>query len=248
MNYTELKQFMSRIEPNFVGKTAISWVSGLIRFLFNILYHPLAFTYDFVAALVSGGLWKRWVLGTIPLLTGERILELGYGPGHLQKAMRENGLQSFGLDESRQMAAIAGRRLRLAGKPTILRAHTQKMPFADHSFDCIVSTFPSEYIFDPDTLSECSRVLRTDGKMVVLLTARIIAGGGWRRVVGWFSRIPFRLPGAFSVMGKITERFNACGFQASISWIPSLDSELMVVLARLEPGQNPADTSENSMA
>jgi SAM-dependent methyltransferase len=52
------------------------------------------------------------------------------------------------------------------------RAKAQALPFPDASFDSLVSTFPSEYIADPETLAELSRVLRPGGRLVIV-------PGGW---------------------------------------------------------------------
>jgi SAM-dependent methyltransferase len=46
------------------------------------------------------------------------------------------------------------------------------LPFADGSFDSVISTFPSGYIFDQDSLSEVTRVL-----------SRSVDGGGPGRLV-----------------------------------------------------------------
>ncbi len=61
----------------------------LLRFFFRLLYHQFAFTYDLVAATVSLGRWKDWVLSVVPFIEGTRILEIGHGPGHLQRALLE---------------------------------------------------------------------------------------------------------------------------------------------------------------
>ena len=85
---------------------------NLLRFFFHLLYHPFAFTYDWVAAIVSVGRWKDWVLSVIPFIEGTRILELGHGPGHLQRVLLSRDLVAVGLDESAAMGRLAQRNLR----------------------------------------------------------------------------------------------------------------------------------------
>ena len=138
-----------------------------MRVFFNLLYHPFAFTYDLVAAIVSFGKWKDWVLSILPFIEGTRILELGHGPGHLQLALHDRGLVAVAMDESAPMGRLAKRRLGNSHKLT--RALAQKIPFASETFDTVISTFPSEYIFDMQTLSEAHRVLRSRGRLIVLL-------------------------------------------------------------------------------
>jgi ubiquinone/menaquinone biosynthesis C-methylase UbiE len=143
----------------------------LHRFLhvfFNMLYHPLAFAYDFVASIVSFGKWKSWVYSVIPLIEGTSILELGHGPGHLQLVLQSYG-RVFAIDESAQMGKLARRRLGSSHRLT--RALAQNMPYASGRFDTLISTFPSEYIFDMQSLVEAYRVLRYNGRVIILLSA-----------------------------------------------------------------------------
>src|SRR5512143_2186632 len=90
-------------------------IRRLMRAVFYLLYHPFAFTYDLVAATVSLGRWKAWVFSILPYVEGTRLLELGHGPGHLQRILRDRGLASVGLDESAPMGNLARKRLRQAG-------------------------------------------------------------------------------------------------------------------------------------
>src|SRR5690606_14757364 len=72
----------------------------------------------------------------------------------------------FGIDESTQMGRLAKKRIGKNHKLT--RGLTQHLPYADESFSSIISTFPTEYIFDSKTLSEVKRCLRSSGRLVVL--------------------------------------------------------------------------------
>ena len=75
-----------------------------MRLFFHLLYHSFAWTYDLVASVVSFGRWKGWAKETLKLINGPRVLELGFGPGHLQAGLHAAGMEPFGLDESSQMA------------------------------------------------------------------------------------------------------------------------------------------------
>ena len=70
-----------------------------LRLFFRLLYHQLAFTYDLVAASVSFNRWKDWVMSVVPFIEGKRILEIGHGPGHLQRLLLSLGLIAVGIDE-----------------------------------------------------------------------------------------------------------------------------------------------------
>ena len=86
-------------------------MKALLRLFFRLLYHQFAFTYDLVAATVSFNRWKDWVMGVLPFIQGNRVLEIGHGPGHLQRVLRSRGLMAVGLDESAQMGRLAKRNL-----------------------------------------------------------------------------------------------------------------------------------------
>lgn len=149
----------------------------LLRIFFYLLYHPLAGLYDLVAALVSFGKWQQWVFSVIPYIEGERVLELGHGPGHLQRALQKRGYHTFGLDSSRQMGHLAQRKL---GKEhRLVRGKAQALPFPEEAFSCVVATFPSEYILERSTLEEARRVLKTGGKILVIPGIRF-------RATDWF--------------------------------------------------------------
>ena len=144
-------------------------INAVLRFVFHLLYHQMAWSYDLVAAVVSAGQWQRWVLSTQPYLPGPRVLELGHGPGHLQAALLAQGIWVCGIDESVQMGRQALRRLRR--KPLTLRLArglVQALPFPAHSFDQVAATFPTNYIYEAGTLAEIYRVLQPGGLLVVL--------------------------------------------------------------------------------
>lgn len=164
-----------------------------MRFVFYLLYHPFAFTYDVVAATVSLGRWKGWVLSVLPFIEGDRILEIGHGPGHLQRALLSRGLIAVGIDESAPMGRLAKRNLRRVlnsehhsatttpqsayAQINLTRAVAQQLPFSNDSFDTVVATFPSEYIFASETLTEVNRVLAPNGRFIILPGAILIGRG-----------------------------------------------------------------------
>jgi len=140
-----------------------------IRSFFRLLYHEMAWTYDLVAWLVSFGQWKVWGRAAIPRLRGRRVLELAHGPGHLLVAMRDAEFEPVGLDLSSQMGQLARERLRRAKLDVpLVRARAQALPFRAGSFDSVASTFPTEFIIHPATLTEIARVMGQGGRAVIV--------------------------------------------------------------------------------
>jgi SAM-dependent methyltransferase len=68
-------------------------------------------------------------------------------------------------------------RRKLGRRNWVLQGSAQHLPFANASFDTVVSTFPSEYIYDPDTIAEVERVLRPAGRLIVIEGANLLPVG-----------------------------------------------------------------------
>jgi len=210
-------------------------LSRLLRFFFHWLYQPLAFAYDLVAAAVSFGRWNDWVHSVMPFVQGRRILELGHGPGHLLPTLREGSRQVIGLDESSQMGRLAAQRLRSRGigPSGLVRGVSQLLPFAPASFDTIVSTFPSEYIFDGRTLNEVRRVLSPQGRLVILPAA-------WPRVrlLAWLFKVTGEAPsvGLEALEERILPPFMKAGFRVESRVVQLPSSTVLLLLA--EPLEN----------
>jgi ubiquinone/menaquinone biosynthesis C-methylase UbiE len=201
-----------------------------MRFFFHHFYHALAWTYDFVAAVVSIGRWREWGRAALPHLRGERVLEIGFGPGHLLVEMNRGGFQAVGLDESKQMIRQAKRNLARSKLPaTLSRGYAQFLPFASNSFDSVVSTFPSEYIADARTLAEVRRVLKEDGRFVIVPVAWMREKSLLERGAQWLFQATGQ--GGEGVEARITAFLSEHGFSAVCSEVEILHSTVLVVVA-----------------
>lgn len=156
------------------------------------LYHELAWAYEFVAWIVSGGQWDCWRRQVLDYVTESRVLELGFGTGALLVAGRRRGLMMFGVEPSREMQSVARRRLDRArlDVPRVY-AVSQALPFADGAFDSVVATFPTRDIADEETLCEVWRVLRNHKpgqtpSSFVITGLGVVAGRSWgKRLIAW---------------------------------------------------------------
>jgi arsenite methyltransferase len=114
------------------------------------------------------------VLKALQLRQGERVLDVGVGPGLLAYDMAasvgRNG-RVCGIDISDDMLAMS--RKRCADQPwtEYQRADATDLPYPNGSFDAAVSTQVYEYVADiPAALAELFRVTRPGGRVVVLDT------------------------------------------------------------------------------
>src|SRR5574341_1705602 len=159
--------------------TGVWW--RLIRFGFRLLYNEFAFTYDTVSYLVSLGAWRCWQqsgLKHLDLAAGEHVLELAFGTGNLQLDLHAAGYQVVGCDLSPYMGRIARHKLLQHHLPArLVRGNAYRLPFPAQTFAAVVSTFPTDFIVQPETLAEVSRVLRPDGRFVIVPNG-IFTGGG----------------------------------------------------------------------
>jgi ubiquinone/menaquinone biosynthesis C-methylase UbiE len=161
-----------------------------VKFAFHLLYHQLAFTYDTVAWLVSLGQWQAWGHAAIDRVRGQRVLELGHGPGHLLIALARSGRKPIGIDLSPDMIRLAQQRIRREGVaiPQV-RGRVQALPFRSGTFDSVVATFPTEYIAELATLREVARVTTGRGRLIVVVGTQLGKHQPGTRVIEWLYRI-----------------------------------------------------------
>ena len=206
-------------------------IPSLLRKVYSRLYHQFAWIYDLVAAVVSLGQWRGWVRCALPYLRGQ-VLEIGFGPGHLQVDMRARGISAFGVDESRQMARQARHRMMNPGEqPGLTRGQACNLPFHNQAFNCVVSTFPSEYIFEHQTLPEIWRVLPPGGTLVVIPMAWVTGGNPLERSMAWLLRFVGETPGKPGKLPTVVEeRFNRAGFSIKSELVDMRGSKVLVVV------------------
>lgn len=202
------------------------FVKAFLRLFFRLLYHQFAFTYDLVAGAVSFNRWRDWVSSVVPFIEGRRILELGHGPGHLQRILLSRSLLVVAIDESAQMGLLARRNTN--GSARLTRALAQNLPFASRSFDTIVSTFPTEYIFEPRTLAETKRCLSEGGRLIVLPVAF-----PKNRFLNWLYKITGESPAEAVevIQSRLIKPFQEAGFNAEFQARDLPSGTLLILVA-----------------
>jgi ubiquinone/menaquinone biosynthesis C-methylase UbiE len=120
---------------------------------------------------------RRETLRALALQPGERVLDVGSGPGLLVAEMAQAVGPSghvTGLDISDGMLALSRARCAdpaISERVSFVKADAVALPFPDAAFDVAVSTQVYEYVADLKTaLAELHRVLRVGGRALIIDT------------------------------------------------------------------------------
>jgi ubiquinone/menaquinone biosynthesis C-methylase UbiE len=116
---------------------------------------------------------------------GERILEIGCGPGYHSRAIAAAGAELTAVDLAERYVEQAARYAAGAGRFVV--ADAERLPFEDASFEKVLLAEVLEHLPAPElALRECHRVLVDGGTLVVTTPSRYspmnVAYGLKRRV------------------------------------------------------------------
>jgi ubiquinone/menaquinone biosynthesis C-methylase UbiE len=220
----------------------------LINFGFHLLYHQLAPTYDLVSWLVSFGNWRAWQFAALPFIKGPDVLDLAHGPGHMLIALHQAGYNVTGVDLSPQMGQLAMRKIRTNQAPvSLLQAPAQNLPITSGSFDTVLATFPTEFIAEEKCLKEIHRILREDGRLVIVPQARLTDDSAPVHLLEELYRITGQrnIPepqdkqsASNSPFYRMQQRFKEVGFNVHLERVDIPGSEVLVVIAVREDRQS----------
>lgn len=133
-----------------------------------------------VARLTAGA--NRWMIDCLDVGPGDRVLDVGCGPGLAVAYAAAKDSRVVGVDASRTMVRHADRRNRAAirqGRVEIRRADAARLPFPDAAFTRVGSLNSLQFWPAPaQGLAELHRVLAPGGRVAVVLMARSVEGAG----------------------------------------------------------------------
>jgi len=117
--------------------------------------------------------------------SGERVLDIATGTGITAIAARERGAVVTGVDITPELLAVAQSKANEAGIGDIdfREGDAEALPFADATFDVVVSTCGHMFAPDqPKVAAELARVTRPGGRIVFLAWTPEGGLGGWFRI------------------------------------------------------------------
>ncbi len=211
----------------------------LLRIGFRLLYNEFAWTYDLVSWVVSLGAWRDWQLAALPFVDGPSVLEIAHGPGHMLLALKRAGFEVMGLDLSAHMSQQAQRRLQKANTPlSLLRGTAQALPLTDKTFDTVLTTFPTDFVLETETLTAVQRVLKPNGRFVIVPSGYLTGNSFIHRCIEWLYAITGQRQTAVdqtmtdNQWESFSHRFVAAGFSVSIHNITLENSVATVIVAQ----------------
>ncbi|MGO9321572.1 MAG: class I SAM-dependent methyltransferase [Solirubrobacteraceae bacterium] len=153
------------------------------------LFRGLPGRYDALSAALSfwqDPRWRRALVSEVAPARGQRILDVATGTGMVAaELLARADCSVVGLDQSREMLAVARTRFAAAEPPAelspaerspggrsrveLVEGQAESLPFADESFDALTFTYLLRYVDDPQaTMRELARVVRPGGRVVSL--------------------------------------------------------------------------------
>ncbi len=171
------------------------------------MFSAIAHRYDFLNHFLSGNIdryWRRVCLREVGgrlSIGNPEVLDIGCGTADLSLAFARIG-RVVGCDFCHPMLRIGLEKVVRAGKEhavNLLEGDALALPFADGSFDVVVSAFVLRNLADIDKgLKEMRRVLRSGGVLGILdfSMPRVVLLGSMYRF--YFTRILPRLGRLFS--------------------------------------------------
>jgi SAM-dependent methyltransferase len=152
-------------------------------------FHPGGGEFEGVLGLLGGlamsvgrGRSARLVADLAGVGPGDRVVDVGSGPGRFLKEAAERGAEAVGVEPSGQMRRVAAWRTpaSLQERVRVLDGTAERMPLEDGTATVVWAVASFHHWADPEAgLAEVHRVLRPGGRVVI--AERLARPGGWFR-------------------------------------------------------------------
>lgn len=140
------------------------------------MFDRIAGRYNLMNRIMTGGQdgrWRRFAVDQAQLPHRGALLDLATGTGDIafEALKKRPAAQVFGADFALRMMQV-GQQAQYGGQVTWTGADAMRLPYADESFDAVVSGYLLRNVADiPKVLAEQRRVLKPGGRIVVLDTS-----------------------------------------------------------------------------
>lgn len=171
------------------------------------LFDPIAYRYDLLNHLLSGGIdvsWRRKAIDPLAEIRPKRILDVATGTADFAiAALRLEPDEVVGVDIAEEMLKLGRAKVEKRGAGSTIRLLTgeaERLDFNDGYFDAAMVAFGARNFEDLERgLGEMHRVIRPGGKIVVLEFSRP-RGFPFRQIYFFYFRrvVP--------IMGRIISR------------------------------------------
>jgi SAM-dependent methyltransferase len=160
--------------------------------------------------------WAPIVADAAGISGGQRVLDVACGTGVLAREAASRGASLTGLDRNEGMLATARR---IAPAVEWKAGRAEQLPFADGSFDAVVSQFGLMFFDDrAGALREMARVLKSGGRLAVAVWDRLENSPGYDAMAALLDRLfghriasELRAPFALGDAGKLRALFAEAG-------------------------------------
>jgi SAM-dependent methyltransferase len=127
----------------------------------------------------SWGIWSvpEADVAVLPAtLGGQDSIELGCGTGYVSAWLARRGARPVGLDNSAaQLATARALQERFGQRFPLVHASAEEAPFADASFDLVISEYGASIWCDPYAwIPEAARLLRPAGQLIFLVNSVLL--------------------------------------------------------------------------
>jgi ubiquinone/menaquinone biosynthesis C-methylase UbiE len=163
---------------------------------------PFASIYEKATRMVIESYYGQVADEVVSYLQGGTLLDLGTGPGYLpiEIVKRSPTINVDGIDTGRKLIKMAQRNASKAGIADRVHfevGNASKLPFADESYDMVISTGMLHMLKEPiKVLRECHRVLKQGGEAWIYDPAQVsnkIDKNVWKASFNTYEKLIYRV-------------------------------------------------------